>query len=151
MWNRFRPRSWKWCLATFWCTLFSGVAPAELAPEVYAQWQRQAPEYLRIEVLRVSLVRTVYPDFTQVSVTVDARVQAVERSATHVRRGQRIGIQYERREHKSPLPGPGAVPILEAGKVYPAFLEKPAGQLFFRPVAGSWSFDVIRGKARKEM
>jgi hypothetical protein len=125
-------------------------AQAELAPAVYEQMQQQAPEYLRVEVLRVRTSRTVYRDFVDVAVTVDARVGAVERSATGLRPGQRIRIQYERREHKYPLAGPSAVPLLEAGKFYPAFLEREGNARFFRPAAGGYSFQVIPSKGKKQ-
>jgi hypothetical protein len=113
-------------------------------------WHRQAPEYLRLEVLRVHLIRTVYPDFSHVAVTVDARVRAVERSATHLRPGQKIRIQYERNEYNSAMPGPRRVPILEVGKVYPAFLEKQADGPFFRPAAAGHSFHIVRLPAKKD-
>ena len=43
-----------------------------------------------------------------------------------------------------------AVPILESGKVYPAFLEKQADGPSYLPAAGGYSFEVIRSKAKKE-
>ena len=124
------------------------VTRAEMAPEVYAGMQRQAPECVRVEVLSVHTVRTVYPDYTDVAVTVVARVRAVERSASGLRPGQRIRIRYDRREHRQPIAGPSAVPILEPGKVYPAFLEKQVDGPSYLPAAGGYSFEVIRSKAK---
>ena len=40
--------------------------------------------------------------------------------------------------------GPGEVPILKAGKVYPAFLEKEAKQDYYVPAARGASFHRLK-------
>jgi hypothetical protein len=130
--------------------LVSNPAVAGLSPETYARMQQRAPEHLQIEVLRVCTVRTHYKDATVVSVTVDARIRSVKQSASGLQAGQRISIRYDHCIRRHALIGPGEVPILEAGKTYPAFLEKSEGGAYFCPAAGGRSFSALSIKIENE-
>jgi hypothetical protein len=124
----------------------NGTANAELAAEVYQRWQGEAPEQLRIEVLCVQTCSRPFPNFTDVTVTVCARVKVVERSATHLRPDRVIWIRYRRQEYKTLIAGPRQVPLLEAGQTYPAYLEKDGEGPCFHPAAGGASFQTIRAR-----
>ncbi len=52
------------------------------------------------------------------------RVLRINRTAARIHEGDVIKITYVRHRRERPLPGPGEPPLLERGKVYPAFLFK---------------------------
>lgn len=124
-------------------------ARAELPPEVYQKWQREAPEHVTIRVLEVRTTRRREgQDATHIAVQVTGRVQAVVRSASGLKPGQTIRIAYT--HHQIPPPGPSQTPILRAGKTYPAFLERKAGQTSYNPAAGGYSFEVLEQPAEEK-
>jgi hypothetical protein len=109
--------------------LASLACSAELPPYVYEKQQREAPEAV---VLRVRSV-TVGAD-----VVAEAQVEKVKRSQTGLKAGDTIRIRYENRQNHERRPGPGAVPVLEKGQRYEAYLAG-AGRTF-EPAAGARSF-----------
>ncbi|MBV9470113.1 MAG: hypothetical protein JOZ57_12830 [Abitibacteriaceae bacterium] len=112
-------------------------AHAELPPDAYRHMQNAAPEFIYIQVLAVNTRNVPHGQ----NVDLKARVVVVKRTATRLRAGHIIHIDYFHRT--TLLIGPGPVPLLETGKQYPAFLEKVNGQNIYRPVAGAFSFEVM--------
>ena len=74
-------------------------------------------------------------------VVLKARVIAVERSKSALKRGSVITIRYESRDPtKVRISGPRPVPILKKGVIYPAFLNGNEGMRVFEPAAFGLSF-----------
>jgi hypothetical protein len=111
-------------LARIFCCaliLFIAGAPAafgELPPYVYKNLQDNAPEHLRIKVLSVKTKEG--KDGAQVSV--EAIVTKVMRSASGLRVGDVIRIEYF--HSTSHVPGPGPVALLVQEQSYEAFLSR---------------------------
>ena len=124
--------------------LFSSgaVGRAELPPYVYKDMQANAPESLVIKVLSVKTKKTDEPRLVRVSVTVEARVEQVNRTQSGLRPGARVRISYDHRRHREPMAGPSEVPVLKRGEVYPAYLQKgEAGD--YSPAARGYSFQTV--------
>jgi hypothetical protein len=118
----------------------------ELAPEVYQEMQRNAPELLQLEVTSVDVDRELRkprgcPFFefeVERHVTVDAKVLAVVRSRTGVRPGAVIRIAYTSTRRCSGWNGAGPIPVLaKKARVY-AYLAK--AEEGFAPAAWGASF-----------
>ena len=123
--------------------LTTQTALAELPPEVYLKRQKAAPEALKIKVVTVKKKEIDGEKFKTTIAIVEARVVSVERSATKLKPGDVIRIEYGNRASKVPMPGPSQVPILTEGQEYPAFLAKNGGKPYYLPAAGGWSFERI--------
>jgi hypothetical protein len=118
------------------------VSRAELPPYVYKDLQAKSPESLVIKVLSVETKETDEPRLVRVSVTVEARVEEVRRTASGLKPGEVIRIRYDHRRHKEPMAGPSEVPVLRKGEVYPAYLKKEeAGD--YAPAARGYSFETV--------
>jgi hypothetical protein len=115
---------------------------AELSPREYRRMQREAPEELRIEVLGVH-ERPIREREREVEVVMDAKVLRIRRTAARIHEGDVIKITYVRHRRDRPVVGPGEPPLLERGKVCPAYLTKIEGERFFKPAAGSFSFEQL--------
>ena len=115
---------------------------ADLSPREYRRMQREAPEELRIEVLGVH-ERPLREREREFEIVVDAKVRRINRTAARIHEGDVIKITYIHHRRERPLPGPGEAPILEQGKVYPAFLTKVERERIFKPAAGSFSFERL--------
>ncbi len=112
-------------------------ARAELPPGSYDALRLNAEEAVIIEV---EAVKTKDGKVGQTEVIVEARVVAVERSKTHLKKGGKITIRYESID-KSKTPGsvgPRQIPILKKGDFYPAFLNEK--EKVFGPAAYGESF-----------
>ena len=116
--------------------LFVPASQAEMSPAVYKQMQKNAPEFLEIEVL--SAKTTAAAD--EMMVDVDARVTRVTRSKSGLKVGNVIHISYSRRTKL--LAGPSPAPLLEKNKKYPAFLARPH-ETSYEPAAGGKSFEIL--------
>ena len=112
------------------------VSQAELSPAVYKQMQKNAPEFLEIEVLSVKTTEVA----NDISVDVEARLTRVRRSKSGLKAGDVIHINYGRRTQL--LAGPSPAPLLEKNKKYPAFVVR-AHERNYEPAAGGKSFEVI--------
>lgn len=128
-------------LLLFLLLLLPADAAAEIAPRYYAQMQRDAPEYLQIEVLKVrhSLLwvgRTT-------SVTVTAKVIAVKRSKKGLVAGDVITIRYDHYRPPRDWVGPRPIPILRKGETCPAFLGWSDEVRAYRPAALGASFEPL--------
>lgn len=115
----------------------AGTARAELAPDVYLDAARRAPEALRVRVLDVAQrnegASTIFD--------VVGEVVEVRRSAAGLEPGSRVRIVYGNTRHPPGWVGPAQVPGLRKGDVVPAFVE-PNGseQGVYRPAARGQSF-----------
>ena len=112
---------------------------ADLSPREYRRMQREAPEELRIEVLGVH-EHPLRERERESEVVVDAKVLRIHRTSARIHEGDVIKITYVHHRRERPVPGPGEPPLLERGKVYPAFLTKVERERIFKPAAGSFSF-----------
>lgn len=118
------------------------VGRAELPPRVYKDMQANSPESLVIKVLSVKRKNKNEPRLVRVSVTVEARVEQVNRTQSGLKPGQVIRIKYDHRRHKEPMAGPGEVPVLKRGQACPAYLKKDDSGVY-APAAGGYSFETM--------
>ena len=116
---------------------------AELPPSYYKQRQQEASESLTIKVLAVKLIETPEPQRKKIAVTVEAQAQKVTRSKSGLKAGSTIHISYFHHKYEVPTAGASEVPILEQGRVYPAYLTKSENG--FAPAAGGQSFSELKG------
>lgn len=126
------------------CLLFAlvcGFAPlaaqAELSPSAYESMQAKAPEFLKIEILRVD----VEPGetATQQKISIVALVSEVMRTASDLKPNDVINIAYTVTEHPKGWAGPGQVPIPSAKDQTIAFLSKQANN-DYAPAAGRMTY-----------
>ena len=110
---------------------------AELAPSAYESMQAKAPEYVRIEVLRVDVEPGESP--TQQRVHVVALTTEVFRTASGLKPNEIVNIFYSVTEHPQGWAGPGEVPIPNEKERSVAYLVKTEGG-DFEPAAGRMSF-----------
>jgi hypothetical protein len=122
----------------------------ELAPEVYEQMQREAPELLQVEVAGVDFDRELgHPQGCglfefEVSkhAVVKAKVVAVTRTRAGVKPGDVIEIRYTSVKRCSGFAGPRSIPMLAKGDRVQAWLAK--GTRSFEPAARGASFEKWR-------
>ena len=112
-------------------------ALAELPPSAYEAMQNKAPEYLKIEVLRVAVEPGETP--TQQNVEMVALVTQVLRTESGVKPNDILNIRYPITEHPRGWTGPGSVPLLNEKDASVAYLQK-ADSGEFVPAAGRMSF-----------
>lgn len=122
----------------FTAILFPLFLHAELPPSAYEAMQAKAPEYLKIEVLRVEIEPADSP--VKQKVQLMALVTGVERSAGDVKQGDFITIAYIVTEHPQGWVGPGEVPFLNEKDQTVAYLTKDPETGIFAPAAGRMSF-----------
>jgi len=115
---------------------------AELPPYVYQELQEKSPEALNIRVESVKLDKHEEPNFTRVSISAQAKVESVTRSASGLKPGDTIRINYSQVSYKRPVAGPSEPDILEKGERYPAFLSGTDG--IYSPAARGYSFRIAR-------
>ncbi|MFV0416182.1 MAG: hypothetical protein ACK5NG_07415 [Chthoniobacterales bacterium] len=132
----------------FLLIISTGQVLAELPPSAYEAMQKQAPEALEIEVLRVELSELPKPEDPEAlkkpwpshKVTVTATVTKILRTASKLEEGQFINIIYNLEERPKMWAGPGVIPLLKKDAKVPAFLERVGGTSDFTPAAGAMSF-----------
>jgi hypothetical protein len=116
---------------------FVPLLQAELPPSAYESMQAKAPEYFKIEILRVDVAPGETP--IQQNVHVIALITDVLRSASGAKANEIINIVYTVTEHPKGWAGPGPVPILKERQRTVAYLKKAeAGD--FEPAAGRMTF-----------
>jgi hypothetical protein len=121
---------------------------AELSPDVYRDLQRKAPEVLYIQVSSVDVHRRFakpsgcpFFDFEVIrEVKVDARVLRVARSATGVRAGDVIEIEYSSISRCSGWSGPRSIQVLRNGDRVYAFLARRHRMTRFEAAARGATF-----------
>lgn len=123
---------------------FAPAGRAELPPSVYKGRQEKAPESLVIRVLSVRTEESDEPQLIRLAVTLEARVERVNRSRSGLKRGDVIRIRYEHRRYREPRAGPSEVPVLEKGRAYPAYLSKSGRGREYAPAAGGYSFSEVK-------
>jgi phenylpyruvate tautomerase PptA (4-oxalocrotonate tautomerase family) len=110
---------------------------AELPPSAYESMQAKAPEYFKIEILRVDVEPGETP--TQQKVHLVALVTEVIRTASGAKPNEIVNILYTVTEHPKGWAGPGPVPIPKEKERTIAYLSRTqAGD--FEPAAGRMSF-----------
>ena len=97
---------------------------AELPPQVYEQYQQEAPEAVSLTIKSVKLTEKEQKESTLISIVAEARIDKVTRSASGLKPGDTIRIVYEHRRDREPVPGPSQPDIVKEGGRYPAFLQK---------------------------
>jgi len=117
--------------------LLTPVLRAELPPSAYESMQAKAPEYLKIEVLRVAVEPGESP--TRQDVHVVALTTEVLRSASGLKPSEIVNIFYTVTNHPQGWVGPGEVPIPNEKERCVAYLVKTEGG-DFAPAAGRMSF-----------
>ena len=117
--------------------LLMPVLHAELPPSAYESMQAKAPEYFKVEILRVDVEPGETP--IQQKVHLVALVTEVIRTATGAKPDEIVNILYTITEHPKGWAGPGSVPIPSEKERTVAYLSKTeAGD--FEPAAGRMSF-----------
>ena len=114
---------------------------AELPPSVYQELQEKSPEALNIKVEFVKIEKSEEPDLTRLSITAEAKVEKVTRSASGLKPGDQIRIGYTCVSHKQPIAGPSEPDIVKKGQSYPAFLTRKDG--VYTPAARGYSFRLV--------
>ena len=110
---------------------------AELPPSAYESMHAKAPEYVKIEVLRVDVEPGESP--TQQRVHVVALTTEVFRTSSGLKPNEIVNIFYSVTEHPPGWAGPGEVPIPNEKERSVAYLVKTEGG-DFEPAAGRMSF-----------
>ena len=109
-------------LLTFLLCLVPLLACAELPPSAYETMQAKAPEYLKIEVLRLDVSPGEAPGDQTVHVV--AMVTEVIRSASDLKADEIINIFYTIKENPKSWVGPGAIPLLKDKDQTEAYLSR---------------------------
>lgn len=124
------------------CAIFCfGAAPsvrAELPPSVYEKKQKEAGEFVNIEVLRVEIEPGEAPNEQIVHAV--AMVNKINRSASGLNEGDIINIAYTVTERSPGYVGPGPIPLLEERQTTIAYLTKNEEAGTYTPAAGTMSF-----------
>ncbi len=122
-------------------------AGAVLPPGAYSGMQRSAPELLHIEVTSVrQKKRSEDKDLKIMSVVVEAKVLAVQRTATRLKTGDLITIHYEYDlpKHSGYISENNLGP-LSKGDRRPAYLHQRTDQpTVYEPAAGSYTFEKFK-------
>ena len=132
------------CLAALF--IFTAVPPgarAEMPPSAYESMQKESPEALTIQVLSVKISTTDEPERKVLAIAADAKVAAVQRSASGLKPGDTIRISYQVFDYKEGIAGPGKPKTLEEGKSYSAFLSKNEKEGYYRLAAMGQSFTEV--------
>ncbi len=116
---------------------FVPVLHAELPPSAYESMQAKAPEYFKVEILRVDVAPGETP--TQQNVHLVALISQVVRTASGAKPNEIINIVYTVTEHPRGWVGPGPVPVPREKERIVAYLKKAPGD-DFEPAAGRMSF-----------
>jgi hypothetical protein len=114
------------------------MAHAELPPSVYEARQKEAPEALQIDVLRVEIEPGEQAN--QQKVTVIAMVTEVKRTSTDLKPDQILNISYIITDRPKGYTGPGEIPLLVEGSSTVAYLGKHEEDPTYLPAAGIMSF-----------
>jgi hypothetical protein len=126
----------------------SSPSRAEIDPKYYRQWQLKAPEQLTIVPVSVKPVVTSERQrsgdglLIHTRVEAEATVEKVVRSASGLKPGDSIRIQYTSTRAEPPMAGPRPIPVLRRGETYPAFLLGVSKGLY-APAAKGASFEPL--------
>jgi hypothetical protein len=122
----------------------------ELPRPEYRRLQREAPEEMRIAVLKVreapvgDAPRDRDRGGRALDIDVEAKVLSVNRTSVRLHDGDVIHIIYRLHRRERAVPGPGEPQPPERGREYPAWLAKVQGERrAFQPAAGVYSFERV--------
>ena len=126
------------CCALVLIIASTTAAFGELPPSVYKKMQDEAPEHLQVKVLSVKTkeMRDGVEVFAEVKVT------AVIRSASDLKVGDAIRIEYLHGKRRAPV-GPSPVPILVQDQSCQAFLSYSKRDKSYSSAAGGRSFPEV--------
>jgi hypothetical protein len=133
-------RSMRTFIAALALVAFSAPAPlahAALPPGSYTALQKEAPEFIEIEVTDT---RSTAAEGETSTHQVTATVTAVTRSASGLKPGDRIQIHYQTPSTPKPIAGPIQPPVLAKGHKSPAWLRKAENARHYEPAAYGLSF-----------
>jgi hypothetical protein len=139
-----------WPIGVVFFAVVVSLAPAtraDLSPREYRRMQREAPEVVKIEVLKVH-ERPVREREREFEISVEAKIRHIERTSTRLHDGELIRIVYTHHRREDSRPGAGEPPVLQRGTEYPAFLTKVEGERLFKPAAGEYSFERLAEERR---
>lgn len=106
--------------------------------------QQKSPEVLTIQVQSFQEVeKSRDKEVRKTAARVVAKVLKVKRSASKVKVGDTIQIEYERVVSFEPTMGPGEYPALKKGQVSPAFLKRTKSRDIYEPAFGELSFQEL--------
>lgn len=117
-------------------TMFS-TTYGRLPPSAYIQMQRDAPEVLRINVIRVTRDAK---SLSAAEITIVAEVLRVGKTATGLDSGDLITISYTVTDRGANWTGPAEIPILEEGTETIAYMRQAEQSTDYEPAAGAMSF-----------
>lgn len=103
------------------------VTSAAIAPVHYRNAQLTAPDVVTIEVVEVKTSLCLLGACNSQTVTVKAKIKAVERTKSGLKVGQTITIVYTHRPLKG-MSGPSPIRILRKGETTPAYLDLETGK-----------------------
>ena len=121
---------------------------AEIEPKYYREWQLKATEVLTIVPVSVKPVVTSERHrsgdgmLIHTRVEAEALVESVTRTASGLKPGDAIRIEYTTTRAEPPMPGPRPIPVLKRGQHYPAFLLGVSKGLY-APAAKGASFEPL--------
>ena len=130
--------------------VFAPASPsrAEIEPKYYREWQLKATEMLTIVPVSVrpsvTSARNRSGDGMLVHTRVEAEaiVESVTRTASGLKPGDAIRIEYTSTRAEPPMPGPRPIPVLKRGQSYPAFLFGVSKGVY-APAAKGASFEPL--------
>jgi hypothetical protein len=117
--------------------LLMPILHAELPPSAYESMQARAPEYLKVEILKVEVEPGETP--TTQNIHVVALTTEVFRTASGLKPNEMLNIVYTVTQHPPGWTGPGEVPVPNEKERSVAYLIKMEGG-DFAPAAGRMSF-----------
>ena len=136
-------KSKAYLLAALALVLGLAVVRAELPPDAYRSYQVASPEALTIKVKSVKIAKHRQASGMRSEIEAEAEVQAVKRSASGVRIGDVIRINYSHISYSQPMAGPSQPDIIREGASYPAFLMKTKNGAYTLAARG-YSFRLSR-------
>jgi hypothetical protein len=117
--------------------ILSAPLRAELPPSVYQRMQEEAPEKIVMETLRVE-IRHVQNEGQHVVIM--GVIKKVDRSASGLKSGEFVTIQYLIPDRPEGWVGPGNIPLLSEQEETVAFLRRIDQSDRYEPAAGAMSF-----------
>ena len=122
---------------------------AVVSPDNFVKPQNKAPEAITIKITSQKTTPHKVPKGRKSKlITLEAVVTSVTRSATKLKKGDKIVISYLHRVPDEESVGFVPIPILEKDKTYPAWLKKSENE-FYSPAARHYSFKTIPPQFRK--
>ena len=118
------------------------VALGAVPPSLLKHYQQKSQEIVTIKVERVVAYRLRH---NRLAIKARARLLSPKHTRHRLHRGNRIVIRYTTYRHwpTGMLGGP-AIPVIQKGQVYRAYLKRRRHSRSYTPAAGSRSFIQIR-------